>query len=458
MSTPDTPTTDGLLAIIGQQSAAIARLKALVVELEAENERLRKLVSGQGPPPAAKPPALCDLPHFVKPNRLKRQDKKHRRQRDMGYSRPLGEPTRIEEHALDACPDCGRTLVGGWLHGEREVIDIPSCMMEVVRHRFTARWCGACGKRHLPKRAVALSGVAVGRHRFGVRLISLIAELVNVCRMPVRTLKRLLASLFGVRVSEGSIVALLAAVAKAGKRMYDALHEEARASPFVHADETGWREDGMNGYLWSFSTPNVRLFVRRASRGHEVPKSVLGAGYRGIIVSDFYSAYSYHLGPHQRCWVHLLRDLKKLQEVFAHDPSVQQWAKKVHKLYTDATSICYLKRKDRVRARERFQDRAVALGMAYRKTDGPQATLADRLYRFASELFAFVEHPEVPSDNNAAERAIRPAVIVRKISGGTRSERGSDVRTTLMSLFSTWDARGLDTLHECQQMINETPG
>lgn len=460
MSALEPPTIEQLIAIIERQAAAIRALELRVSELEAENERLRKLLSSQGPPTLPKPPApsaLSDLPHFVKPNRPKRpQDKKHRRQRDMGYSRPLGEPTRTEEHALEACPDCGHTLGGGWLHDEREVIDIPPVTVEVVRHRFIARWCGVCGKRHLPKRADALSGVAVGRHRFGVRLISLIAHLVNVCRMPVRTVKRLLCSLFGVEVSVGGLVALLAAVAKSGKRLYAELQEAVRGSPFVHADETGWREDGMNGYLWSFSTPNIRLFVRSPSRGHEVAEGVLGSTYRGTVVSDFYSAYSYHLGPHQRCWAHLLRDLKKVQETYPGDLPVQEWASDVHALYNEATSICYLRRKDRIRARERFQDRAVALALPYRKTDrplAPQSLLAERLYRFASELFTFVEHPEIPPDNNAAERAIRPAVIVRKVSGGTRSQHGSEVRTTLMSLFGTWELEGRDPMHACQQML-----
>jgi hypothetical protein len=455
MSFPDPPTIESLLAIIAEMQSEISAVLHRVSELEAENERLRKIVSGEGP---SKPPALSNLPHFVKANRPKQpRDKKHRRQRDCGYSRPLSEPTRTEEHALDACPDCGRQLAGGWLHAEREVIDIPSVMVEVVRHRFIARRCGVCRKRQLPRRAEALSGVAVGRHRFGVRLISLIAELTNVCRMPVRTIKRLLASLFGIHISGGGIVALLVAVAQSGKRMYAELQEAVRSSPFVHADETGWREDGMNGYLWSFSTPNARLFVRSPSRGHEVPEGVLGSAYRGIVVSDFYSAYSYHLGPHQRCWVHLLRDLKRLQETCPDDLSVQDWAKQVYDLYAEATSVCHLRRKDRVRAREGFQQRAIELALLHRKTERPQAALADRLYRFASELFTFVEHPNVPPDNNAAERAIRPAVIARKVSGGTRSTSGSVVRATLTSLFSTWAARGLDPLRECQQMLTQNP-
>lgn len=474
MSLPDQPTIEQLLAIIHALQEEVRLLRERVAELEAENERLRK----QAPPP---PPApkLSDLPHFVKPNRAsrteaekQREGKKQRRKRDRGYSRPTSVPTRVEEHALDCCPDCGRGLSGGWLHGEREVIDLPPVQRlqaEVVRHRFLRRWCGVCRKAHLPSREETLScvsSVVVGRHRFGARLMSLVAHLSQVCRMPVRQIARLLGSLFSVCISAGGVAAILAAVAKAGAARYEQLREQVRSSSFVHADETGWREDGMNGYLWSFSTPLVRYFTREPSRAHTVPKAVLGQEYRGILVSDFYSGYSYHLGPHQRCWAHLLRDVRKLQEVFAASNAslrpaqdvpahahVQAWAERLHDLYAEATSRCLLRRQDRVRWRERLEQQLLELARPYLGTDAPQAALCERLARFASEMFTFVEHPEVPPDNNAAERAIRPAVILRKVCGGTRSTAGSNTRAVLMSLFGTWQAQERDPLEECRQML-----
>jgi len=334
MTLPEQPTIEQLLAINAELREIIGSLHERIAELESEIVRLRK----QGP----KPPALSDLPHFVKPNKTKGESKnepkerKGRRQRDRGYSRPLDpNPTRTETHAVDQCPDCGHNLTGGTLHSQREVIDIPPVMAEVVRHRFLARWCGVCKKRHIPRSIDALSSAVLGQHRFGIRLTSLVAHLVNVCRVPVRTVKKLLASLFGVNISTGGIIALLKSIAQAGAATYDDLREQVRSSPFVHADETGFREDGLNGYLWSFSTPGpsgVRYFVRDPSRGHQVPEEVLGSNYRGIIVSDFYSGYSYHLGLHQRCWVHLLRDLKKLQEAYPSDENLRDWAKQVRNL------------------------------------------------------------------------------------------------------------------------------
>lgn len=448
MTLPEQPSLEQLLA-------AVAQLQERVAALEAENAELREQLNRQGP----KPPPLSDLPHFVKPNKAKKatQERKGRRQRDRGYSRPLDpQPARTKTHALEQCPDCGRSLSGGWRHGEREVIDIPAALVEVVRHRFIARRCGVCKRRWAPRASDVLSSAVVGQHRFGVRLMSLVSTLVNVCRMPVRTVKQLLASLFGLHISVGGITALLRTVARTGEKVYNNLREQLRSSPFVHADETTWREDGVNGYLWSFSTVGsspVRYFVRDPSRSHHVPQTALGSDYRGILVSDFYSGYSYHLGTHQRCWVHLLRDLKKLTDTYPEDGALKQWAGRVHRLYAEATACCWLRKSDRVRARERFQRRLVALARPYAKTKAAQALLAERMLRFEPELFTFVEHPQVPPDNNPAERAIRPAVVARKVSGGTRSNTGSNTRAVLMSLFGTWQARHQDPIVACTQML-----
>lgn len=451
MTLPEHPTIEQLLQII-------VELQQRVVTLEAENAALREQVRKLGPGQGPKPPALSDLPHFVKPNKPKKEpkEKRGRRQRDQGYARPLSAPTRIQDHALDECPDCGHALSEGWVHAEREVIDIPPVSVEVVRHRFWRRHCGVCQKNHAPRASDVLAGLVVGRQRIGIRLMSLVAHLVNVCRTPLSTVRQLLASLYGVRLSHGEIVYLLQAVAERGRRDYEALQQSLREQPFVHADETGWREDGVNGYLWSFSTPGLRFFVREQSRGHQVPERVLGPGWPGILVSDFYSGYHYHLGLHQRCWAHLLRDVRSLEEAFGSEASVKRWCQQVHLLYEEATSVCWIDKQARIRAREHLQRRLVRLARPFAGTEAVHSTLAARLLRFEPELFTFVEHPHVPPDNNAAERAIRPAVITRKVCGGTRSRRGSDVRAILMSLFGTWMARGVDPLDACAQMLRNT--
>lgn len=421
--------------------ALVRQLVERVAELEREIERLRK------DPPAGTARAV---PSFVKPNRPARP-KKPKKKRPHSYVRHREEPTQIIEHAVEQCPDCGRRLSGGWVHRVRQVIEIPAVRYEVVEHRFLRRRCGVCGKNHVASRD--LSGLALGQARIGVKLMSLIAYLRESCRIPKRTIKALLQSMFGLKLSLGEISEALHAVARHGRALYASLLESVRGSPFVQADETGWREDGLNGYLWSFSTPSVRLYHCERSRGHQVPQAILGERYPGILVSDFYGGYSYHLGLHQRCWVHYLRDLHALKEAHPKDASVACWVDEVVGLYRSAQAFQSGCRKERIRAREGFQDALAALGREYAGKQCPQRVLAQRSVRFSNELFSFVEHEGLPSENNAAERAIRPAVVARKISGGTRSAKGSQTRMILMSLFGTWALRGLHGLAECENLL-----
>lgn len=116
---------------------------------------------------------------------------------------------------------------------------------------------------------------------------------------------------------------------------------------------------------------------------------------------------------------------------------------------------------ERCRLRQGFESELLALAQPFLKSkNAPQRVLAQRIDRFLGELFVFVQYPEAPSENNAAERAIRPAVIARKVSGGTRSPRGSKTSSVLRTLFETWDLEGRSGLDACREMIiqhNRTP-
>jgi hypothetical protein len=149
------------------------------------------------------------------------------------------------------------------------------------------RCCGVCGKRWTPDAGAALSDVVVGKKSVGIGLMSLIAYLKTACRVPISLIRQLLGSLYEVRISKGEIAELLHAVAEIGVAEYDALLDRVRGSPVVHGDETSWREDGRNGFLWSFSTPWVRYFRYDSSRAGAVVEEVLGDEFVGVLVSDF---------------------------------------------------------------------------------------------------------------------------------------------------------------------------
>ena len=159
--------------------------------------------------------------------------------------------------------------------------------------------------------------------------------------------------------------------------------------------------------------------------------------------------------------MHLLRDLHELKEEHAGRDEVVVWAQRVRQLYDEA--ITWQAAQPGATAAERrrqYHDlyrRAVELGQHHaRDRTHPCWALAKRLLRHQEELFQFVLEPDVPADNpqgasgsNLAERSLRPLVVMRKISGGTRSPAGSKARLILASLFATWAARGRNPFTTC---------
>jgi transposase len=178
--------------------------------------------------------------------------------------------------------------------------------------------------------------VAVGNQRFGISVQAEVALLREQCRLTFRVIKDYLQHRFGLRISVGKLVALVEGVARRGKAIVEDIRQQIRGSPVVNGDETGWREDGENGYVWSFSTDHVRYFLYRKSRSASVVKEVLGSEYCGVVVSDFYGAYNAHLGLHQRCWVHLLRDIHELKEKHEDHRQLKKWAQAVKAIYEEA--------------------------------------------------------------------------------------------------------------------------
>lgn len=444
MSTSSLPSIDQLLAQIIELQTIVVQQSERIAFLEAEIASLKGQKPGGGSPRVA--------PEWAKANVKKAEpvEAKARKQREQSFVRLRDTPTEKVVHVCKACPDCGRTLTGGSVRSRRQILELPEIAVRVIEHLFTERYCGVCQKRCTPQ--IDLSEQAVGQSRFGPRVHSLVAYLRQVCRLPVSAIASLLSAFCRLKVSEGEVVALLATVAKLGKSAYEALQLRLTQSSYVHGDETGWREAGHNGYLWSFSTPDTCYFTYPGTRASHVVTDVLGERYQGILVSDFYAGYNAHFGLHQRCWVHLLRDVHKLKEQFP-TPGVLKWCTELRDIYDRAKKFSSAVPKERVAARFGFQRELFALSAPYEKANLPQSTLCKRMLQFEGEMFTFVEHPQVPSENNCAERTIRPRVIARKISGGTRSETGSLTMAILSSLFATWKLRGEEAMQACQNMM-----
>ena len=434
---------DTLIALIVQQRDLTIRQQAIIESLEKRVAQLegRAKSKGSGRMPGLKPKA------DGKPA----QPRKPRKRRPQGFARTCMTPTRRVEHALEQCPDCGTELSGGSTHHTREVIDLPQVQVEVTEHAYIARTCPGCGHRCVPP--AQLEGVVLGQQRLGINLLSLIVALREEARLPFRVIQWYLDTVHGLRLSVGAIVAATQRVAQKAQTALTDIVERIRGSAVVHADETGWREDGGNGYVWTFSTPDLRYFLRRG-RGKAVVDEALGDEFAGVLVSDFYAAYHHYDGPKQRCWAHLLRDIHDLRALYPDDHRLGRWADAVNLLYRQAKAFTHSSGPQRRLAALALERRLLAVCRPYLADPAAaQAKLCRRVEQHIKELFVFVAEPEVPPDNNAAERSLRPLVTSRKISGGTRSPQGTETKMTLASIFGTWRAQGLNTLTTCRQLL-----
>lgn len=431
-----TATHAELLAVIAAQQATITALEERVAALEK-----RLGASGGKGMPGTKPAAATRSKATGRP----------RKRRPHGFARRRAQPTARVVHAAHHCPDCGTRLLGGWIHRRREVLELPVQPVQPVEHVIVARSCPTCRTRVLPPEPLA--GVVDGQQRLGVRLVSLIVTLREEARLPVSVIQWYLRTVHHLTLSVGAIVAVCRRVAERGRAAVAAVREQVRGSPVVHADETGWRQNGVNGYVWTFCTPTDRSVVRRTREG-QVVDEVLGEAFAGVLCTDFYVGYQHYPGRKQKCWAHLLRDIHDRTVLYPDDAALRRWAKHVQKLYRRAVAFTSADARTRRRAQRRYEQRLLALCQPYLEDPtAVQAKLCRRIQRHLPELFVFVAEPEVPPDNNAAERSLRHLVTSRKISGGTRSDAGTETKMILASLFGTWRTRGLDPWLACQHLL-----
>jgi transposase len=471
MSTPkpaEQPAVDILLlaALQAENAALRERVQQLEGHLRGREERLQVLEEQV----AAATTRLAELEQqaqrrhrFGKAARPRPEEPaKPRRARaaEHNQGRPLDPPTAFATQAYECCPDCAYPLRGGSVWWERQVVDLPPPVPVVVtQHQFMRRWCPVCQKWRVPPLPADL---ALGQGRLGLRVASLVATLRTALRLPIGQIQLYLATLHGLRLSRGALVDLLRRVAQAAEPAVTDLQAQAQASPILHADETGWRENGRHGYVWLLTTPGpepVCYFERDASRSHVVFDRLRGPTFAGHLVSDFYGAYNSYPGKHQRCWVHLLRLLHELKERHPGDAAACAWARAVRRLYDRALAFVHATDPPTAAERQACYDRLVAIShrLGLRHAHAPQGhacrATAKLLLRHEAELFQFVLVPGLSADNNLAERRIRPLAVARKISGGTRSPEGSTVRMQLASLFGTWHARGLNPFTTCLALL-----
>jgi len=447
---------------INLATAPRGELVKLIYRLLDENESLKAAMAEIQEQKSQQEEKKRLVASFVKANIRHKKSKKKRKQRVHGFSRKREYPTSQVFHSLEICPQCQSKLGMPSVSYSRQIIDIPIRQYEVIEHVVFKRYCFNCHKRFAPK--VDLSSYVLGKGRIGINLMAYIFTLRQDQDMTLSKIQSNLKTTYGLELSEGEIIEVLHAEAKLGEADYESIRRKLLASSVIYADETGGREDGINGYHWSFSNERFMLLLYRKSRSAKVVAQVLGEDgkdFNGVLGSDFYSGYNEYAGYHQRCWVHYLRDINNLQEENPKDRKLKRWINQIHAIYNEAKDYpgpapnlpIGLKDKERMEKEEYFKQKLRTLCEPYVKTQLPQAKLSARAIRFISEMFTFIRFEGVNPDNNMAERAIRKTVIKRKISYGTRSAKGSETNSILGSLFGTWHLQHLNPFEQMKLLL-----
>ena len=270
--------------------------------------------------------------------------------------------------------------------------------------------------------------------------------------MPVRRIQGHLESVFGLSISVGAIEYALRTVATKGAAAAEAIRKQTRDSAVVHADETGWRENGQNRCVWVLATAKARYF-ENGRRNNEQIDSMLGKSFSGILAGDFYKAYDHLLAEHQRCWAHLLRDIRESVARYPKNRTLARWAHRLNRLYRSARANPARSSPENRAIRKRLERMAIRICQPFIDSDVSQRTLCERILRYVHELFTFVVNRQVPPTNNEAERSLRPLVISRKVWGDTRSAEGSIDAMRRATLVDTWRVRGLSPFLEVKKLL-----
>jgi len=430
-----------------------ALIRALWAQVQALTVRVAELEARLGAPPktpdnSSLPPSKGKKPN--RPERSKRHGPRPGSLGRMGGGRALtATPDEVVSARPVRCVHCQAALgeADQVLHGRYDKIDLPQVAPLVTRVERYAGRCQCCGGTTL---APVPDGLEPGTP-FSVGIVALAMYLRFVHAISYQRLSRLLLELFGLAISEGALDAAF----RRGKPHFDAdvaaILARLRRARVVCSDETSVRIDGRTCWNWVFQNDEVVIHVIRRSRGAGVVAEVLDGHRPALWVSDLYSAQQGHAEDWQICLAHQLRDCTYAIEagdtVFA--PRMKALLLRAIVLARRSRDLAPSTRREYRRRLECALDAVMALVPTHR--DGQR--LRKRYGKVRAHLFTFLDHPEVPADNNGSERELRPTATYRKVTGGFRSSWGADLFVGVRSVIGTAARRGESAYQAIQQTL-----
>ena len=432
-----------LIALVLAQAAQIAELTRRIAELE---------VKLGGPP---KTPDNSSVPPSQgrKPSRAERRAAKKRKGRPGMFRALARNPDRIIESVAEVCPHCEHALTaadqsGFHAYNHIELPPIRPVITRIHRHR------GVCPSCRRGFSAPPPAGMPPGSP-FGPDLVALILHLHVTQAIGFERLVRLLDEVFGIRISEGAIANMLV---RAGTPLTAAAEITAtavRSSQVVASDETSARVEGKNWWQWVLLSSTAVHHLIADSRGAAVLTDFLGDTKPDVWVADRYAAQAGHGKERQLCLAHLLRDAQ-----YAIDAGDTAFAPGFQKLLRRATAIGQRRAelKDTTLAQYRADlDRRLNRLLTVSPTADAGRRLARGVRKCRGDLFVFITRRDVPATNNDCERALRPSVIFRKVTGGFRSKSGARTYADALSVIATGRLHGRSALHALSDALAGRP-
>ena len=332
------------------------------------------------------------------------------------------------------CPDCGCVLEEKGTRS-RTVIDCQPVKMKKIVYHLERKRCPKCKKVISARPAGVLA-----KCLYSNQLLAYVAVQHYIYGNTLGQIKK------QTGIGYSSLIDAMHQLGKKLKSVPEALVQAYRDSPVKHADETGWRTDGQNGYSWLFCTPDISIFRVRRTRSASVPKEVLGEkALSGVLVVDRYNGYNKMPCSIQYCYAHLLRTVKDLERDFPENTEIKSFVEAFAPQLANAISLRTLDITDKQFKRQAAKIKDAIINITNRQARHPAIQKLQDIFREkADRLYHWAGDRTIPADNNLAERELRPLVIARKISFGSQSDAGAKTREILMTVLHTLKKRTPD--------------
>jgi transposase len=383
----------------------------------------------------------------------KRRKKPGRRKGHRADLRPTPTPEEVDR-VIDVpcpeCPDCHAPLYGQAIVTQYQT-DLPPIVPIVTQFNIETGYCQGCGKSCQGRHAEQTSNaIGAAGNTLGPVVLTMAAELKHRLGVPYRKICDFFSTYCDLEICPATFVRAEQRLARLARPTYDLLIDALRRCGVVHIDETGWRVNTLNAWLWVFTNKDITIYTIRTgagARGHEVPAEILGPDFEGTIVVDGLKTYDVLGYTKGQCNAHLLRRCKDLVETTPTEEHhiLQTLTRLLLKAIALAERRPQLTAKRYARRVQRLEDRfdACLVKIVRRRHNSPELErLFDHIMNHYDEWLLFLHDSEVPPTNNQAERMLRPAVITRKVGGCNKTLLGALVHSILSSIMVTCHQQG----------------